>query len=181
MSGRIDVHQHIIPARYQAYLDEVGVTAAGLAAPAWSEDLMLASMDKYEVETAILSLSMPGVHFGDDMKACAMAREVNEFAADLAARRPERFGLFATLTLPDVEGSLTELAYAFDELGADGVILLANVGGLYLGNPRFEAVLAELDRRRAIVFLHPSQMPGPPPRGYRPTSRTSSWTAPGPR
>lgn len=168
MSGRIDVHQHLIPPRYQAKLDDLGLTAGGLPAPAWSEDLALTAMDAHAVETGIVSVSTPGVHFGDDNDARALARHVNEFAAELAGRRNGRFGFFATLTLPDVDGAIAEAEYALDELHADGVILLANIDGHYLGDPRFEPLLAELDRRRATVFVHPSKLPGPPAEGVPP-------------
>lgn len=168
MSGRIDVHNHLIPPRYQARLDERGLTAGGLPAPAWSEDLALAAMDAHGVETAIVSVSTPGVHLGDDAEARELARHVNEYAAELAARHPGRFGFFATVTLPDVEGALAETAYAFDELHADGLILLANVDGRYLGDPEFEPLLAELDRRHAVVFVHPSKLPGPAADGIPP-------------
>ncbi|MFD9667193.1 amidohydrolase family protein [Rhodococcus sp. NPDC059968] len=168
MSDRIDVHNHIIPPRYRARLDELGLTAGGLPSPDWSEDLALAAMDRHQIATAIVSVSTPGVHFGDDMRARHLAREVNEFAAELTERHPGRFGFFATLTLPDVEGSIAEAAYALDELGADGVILLANIGGTYLGDPAFEPLLTELDRRGTTVFVHPSKLPGPSAEGIPP-------------
>jgi aminocarboxymuconate-semialdehyde decarboxylase len=90
-----------------------------------------------------------------------MARRVNEYTADLVAKRPDRFGNFATLPVPDVDGALRELEHALDTLRADGVILLANYAGKYLGDAAFEPLWAELDRRRAIVFVHPGQPPLP--------------------
>jgi len=117
-------------------------------------------MDERGVETSILSVSTPGVHLGDDAEARAHAREVNEFAAKVVHDHPTRFGLFATLTLPDVDGALAELAYAFDTLRADGIVLLANSQGLYLGDPRFDPLFDELNRREAVVFVHPSILPG---------------------
>jgi predicted TIM-barrel fold metal-dependent hydrolase len=98
-----------------------------------------------------------------------MARRVNEYAAEVVAAHSDRFGLFATLTLPDVEGAIAEAAYAFDVLGADGVVLLASVGGVYVGDPAVDALFDELNRRRAVVFIHPSALaglaplPGAPP------------------
>jgi predicted TIM-barrel fold metal-dependent hydrolase len=117
-------------------------------------------MDARGVETAILSVSTPGVHLGDDAEARARAREVNECAAKVVHDHPARFGFFATLALPDVEGALAELAYALDTLRADGVVLLANSRGVYLGDPRFDPLFDELNRRRAVVFVHPSTLPG---------------------
>jgi len=90
-----------------------------------------------------------------------MARRVNEYTTDLVADRPDRFGHFATLPLPDIDSALLELEYAFDTLRADGVILVGNYGDKYLGDVLFEPLWAELDRRRAVVFVHPG-LPLPP-------------------
>jgi predicted TIM-barrel fold metal-dependent hydrolase len=89
------------------------------------------------------------------------AREVNEFCAEVVAARPDRFGFFATLTLPDVEGALAEARYALDTLLADGIVLLANNDGRYLGDPGFEPLLGFLHHRRAVVFIHPGDLPAP--------------------
>src|ERR1700726_1856173 len=88
-----------------------------------------------------------------------MARRVNEYTADLVAKRPDRFGHFSTLQLPDVDGALQELEHALGTFRADGVILLANYSGKYLGEAAFEPVWAELDRRQAVVYVHPGQPP----------------------
>jgi len=129
-------------------------------------------MDDHEIATGMLAVSTPGVHLEASKKvdpaARAMAREVNEFAAQVAHDHPGRFGFFATLTLPDVDGALAEARYAFDTLGACGVILLANTHGRYLGGQDDEPLLAELNRRRAVVFVHPSTLPGPPIEGVPP-------------
>ena len=94
------------------------------------------------------------------MEARLRAREVNEYSAEVVAARPERFGFFATLTLPDVEGALAEARYALDTLLADGIVLLANNDGRYLGDPGFEPLLEFLHHRRAVVFIHPGELPG---------------------
>jgi 6-methylsalicylate decarboxylase len=161
--GRIDTHHHVVPASYAAWLKRKGVEAGGLPIPDWSLDSTLALMDKYRIQTAILSVSTPGVHLGDDVEARDKAREVNEFAADLAREHPARFGFFATLCLPDVKGSLDELTHAFDELHADGVVLLANSRGIYLGDRLFDPLFDELNRRKAVVFVHPSFLYGVEP------------------
>jgi len=108
----------------------------------------------------IMSISTPGVHLGDDSEARETAREVNEYAAEIVRKYPTRFGFFATLCLPDVKGSIDELAYAFDTLHADGVVLLANSRGIYLGEKVFDPLFDELDKRNAVVFVHPSQLYG---------------------
>jgi predicted TIM-barrel fold metal-dependent hydrolase len=161
--GRIDTHHHVVPAPYAAWLKRKGVAAGGLPIPEWSADSAIAVMDKYRIQTAIMSVSTPGVHLGDDAEAREKAREVNEFAAEVVRRHPDRFGFFATLCLPDVKGSLDELAYAFDRLHADGVVVLANSRGIYLGDTRFDPLFDELNRRKAVVFVHPSQLYGVEP------------------
>jgi len=161
--GRIDTHHHIVPASYAAWLRKKGLEAGGLPIPEWSTDSAIALMDKYRIQTAIMSISTPGVHLGDDDEAREKAREVNEYAADAVRKHPSRFGFFATLCLPDVKGSLDELAYAFDKLHADGVVLLANSRGIYLGDRSFDPLFDELNRRKAVVFIHPSQLYGVDP------------------
>jgi len=163
---RIDVHQHVVPPAYAEWLRSKGIQeAGGRELPSWSVDDAVRLMDDHDIATAVVSISTPGVHLDaskrEDPIARAKAREVNEFAARLACDYPQRFGFFATLPLPDVDGALHEATYALDTLRASGVILLANTHGRYLGAPEDEPLFAELNRRRAIVFVHPSTLPGP--------------------
>ncbi len=157
-SGLIDVHAHLLP---DFYVQQA--TAAGHAHPdgmggwpTWSVQAHLDLMDRNGIDTAMLSMSSPGVHFGDDDAARLLARRVNEYTAELTRDHPGRFGNFVSLPLPDVDGSLEEIAFAFDELDADGVALLTHTHGVYLGDQRLDPVFAELDRRRTVVFLHPT-------------------------
>ncbi|WP_328737811.1 amidohydrolase family protein [Streptomyces bobili] len=157
-SGLVDVHAHLLP---DFYVQQA--TAAGHAHPdgmggwpSWSVTAHLDLMDRNGIETAMLSISSPGVHFGDDKTARLLARRVNEYAAELTRDHPGRFGNFVSLPLPDVDGTLEEIPWAFDELGADGVALMTHTHGMYLGDERLDPVFAELDRRRAVVFLHPT-------------------------
>ena len=119
-TARIDTHHHIVPPTYAAWLARQGLDAGGRAIPAWLPESALELMGRLGVERAIVSVSTPGVHLGDDAEARRWAREVNEYAARVCADRPASFGFFATLTLPDVDGAIAEAAHAFDVLGADG-------------------------------------------------------------
>jgi len=157
MSNRIDVHHHLVPPFWAEALSGHGGDPSGWHSPAWSADTSLAFMDAQRIATAVLSLTAPGVTGWETAGRREMARRVNEFGAELVARRPDRFGTFATLPLPDLEGALRELEYAFDELCADGVVLLSNYAGHYLGDPAFRPLWSELDRRAAVVFIHPAK------------------------
>src|SRR5262245_2335230 len=117
-------------------------------------------MQENEIETSILSVAEPGVEPGELNEARQMARRLNEFAAKVVTENPSRFGFLATLMLPDVDGSLAEAAYAFDHLHADGVILYGNSQGVYLGDPKFDPLMDELNRREAVIFVHPSELAG---------------------
>lgn len=161
MPQRIDTHHHIVAPFYRDWLAEKGVDAGGLPVPQWSAEADLALMDDLGIETAILAVSTPGVEPGAPDEARSMARRLNEYAAEVVRVHPGRFGFFATLTLPDLDGALEELAYAFDELGADGVALHAHSAGTYLGQPAFDELFDELDRRGAVAFIHPAELPGP--------------------
>ena len=170
--GRIDVHQHFLPPEFVTALNGHTSGVPGWkpewGLPSWSAKGALAMMDEHETATGVLSLSTPGTHFGDNAEALALATTVNEVHAELVKDRPDRFGMFATVPLPDVDGSLAVISHAFDDLNADGVVLLANAQGTYLGDPSFEPVMAELDRRAAVVFVHPGSLPSPPVDGVHP-------------
>ncbi|GAA5169450.1 amidohydrolase family protein [Amycolatopsis dongchuanensis] len=159
MPGRIDVHQHLLPARYTKALEDNGVTAGGWPTPSWSPGAATTMMDAAGIATGMLSISAPGVHFGDDAAARDLAREINDFQAELVKDVPDRFGHFAVLPLPDFDGAVTEAVRALDDLHADGVVLLSNARGHYLGDPAYETLWTELATRRAVVFVHPAEPP----------------------
>lgn len=160
---RIDVHQHLMPPFYARAMEANGGDPSDSPMPKWSPALAIDYMDSHEIGTGILSLSSPSVVGWSGKGRCEMARRVNEYTADLVANRPDRFGNFATVPLPDVEGALEEIAYAFDTLQADGVLLLANYLGKYLGDRLFDPIWEELSRRQAVVLIHPGVTPGQPP------------------
>jgi aminocarboxymuconate-semialdehyde decarboxylase len=114
-------------------------------------------MDAQKIQAGVLSLTAPSVTGWNGSARRDMARRVNEYAAGLMQNRPDRFGNFATLPLPDIDGTLQEIANAFDLLNADGVVLMTNYDGRYLGDPMFEPLWAELNRRHATVFIHPAK------------------------
>src|SRR5262245_23029722 len=154
---RIDVHHHIMPTWYVEEAKSMGAKdGGGVEFPAWTVESGLALMDRKGIKTAITSIATPGVHFGDDAKARSLARRANEFSARLVADHPDRFGAFAVLPLPDVDGALEELAYATDTLKLDGVALLTSVNDKYLGNPAYDALFDEMNRRKSVIFLHPN-------------------------
>ena len=155
---RIDVHTHFLPDYYHDALVAAGITQPdGMPQiPAWSEAAALAAMDRLEVATAMLSISSPGVHFGDDRAARELSRRLNETAAQLVRARPDRFGFFAVTPLPDVEDAVAEACHALDALGADGVVLETNHHGVYLGDDRLAPLYTELNRRKAVIFVHPT-------------------------
>ncbi|HHR3897959.1 TPA: amidohydrolase family protein [Salmonella enterica] len=156
---KIDTHQHIVPPFYKKWLEKNGIDAGGLPVPEWTVEGAISLMDDNSIRKGILSVSTPGVHLGDNTEARTKAREVNEFSAEIVDQHPSRFGYFATLTLPDVEGAIEEALYAFEKLNAAGVVLLTNVRGEYLGEDKFSPLMEELNRLNATVFIHPSELP----------------------
>ena len=155
----IDTHHHMLPDFFWRETDNAHAPVGGLAPLRWSTEATLSFMDDAGIDVAVVSLSTPGVHTGDSAKASALARRCNEFAAELVHARPDRFAGFACIPLPDVDASLEELSYAIDVLGLDGVVLFTNSNGVYLGDAALEAVFEELERRQAVVFVHPNPSP----------------------
>jgi predicted TIM-barrel fold metal-dependent hydrolase len=153
--GLIDVHHHILPPEYRFAPGLVYDSPGNISRP-WTPEMSLEDMDKGGVETAITSMSSPNVWFGDNALRTRLARVCNEYAATMARDHPGRFGLFASLPMPDVDASLREIEHAFDVLGADGAVFLTSLNGKYPGDPVFTPVLEELNRRKAVVYTHPT-------------------------
>ncbi|MGH7088538.1 MAG: amidohydrolase family protein [Stellaceae bacterium] len=148
---RIDVHHHFFA---PDYLAAMGDNARRPEIRDWTVARTLEEMDRNGVGTALLSLSPPGIHVaGKDTPR--VARAVNDHAAKLRQTHPDRFGHFASVPMPDVAATLAEIAYALDEIKADGIQLMTSYGERWLGHPEFDPVFAELNRRKALVFVHP--------------------------
>lgn len=160
---RVDVHHHFVPQAYKNALGAMGAACPppGFMAPLrdWTPLRSLEEMDKAAIATSLLSITTPGIHFGDDAAARALARACNEAGARLVADHHSRFGLFAALPLPDIAASLAEIAYALDVLKADGIGLYTNYRAKWLGHSDFSPILEELDRRKAVAFVHPIAAP----------------------
>jgi 6-methylsalicylate decarboxylase len=158
----IDTHHHIYPSRYvaqnlQRLLDDASILPAS-AYQNWTPSLALEQMDKAGIETAITSITSPGVWFEGDSASDNRnrARDCNEFGATMMRDNPKRFGMFGAIPVPDIEGSLAEIAYIFDVLKLDGIGVLTSYAGKLLGDPAFDAVFDDLNRRKAKVFVHPT-------------------------
>ena len=158
---RIDVHHHILPPDYVAAVgdDRIGPLILAGRTPEWTPEMSVEAMDRHGIATAVTSISAPGLWFGDDEESVRLARLCNEYAAGIRRDHPGRFGVFASLPLPDVDASLAEIEYALNTLEADGIGLLTSYGDRYPGDPAFAPVFDELDRRGAVVYFHPTNAP----------------------
>ncbi len=148
---RIDVHHHYIPDAYVAALK-----AHKIRPVQWSVQMSLEELDKSGIATGMISPPPPGITFGDAAFRRKLARDINEAGAKMASDRPTRFRLLATLPFASVEDSLAEIAYAYDTLKADGISLMTSYNGKYLGDPSHWPILEELNRRKAVVYTHPT-------------------------
>jgi predicted TIM-barrel fold metal-dependent hydrolase len=157
----IDTHHHIYPPKYVGpNLDRLLKDSAALPASAytsWTPQFALDRMEKAGIATAIVSMTTPGVWFDDGKDAArTRARVCNEYGAQMIKDYPGRFGMFAAIPLPDMEGSLKEIEYALDTLKLDGIGVLTSYDGKLLGDAAFATVFDELNRRKAKVFVHPT-------------------------
>ncbi len=157
---RIDIHHHILPPEYLSSLAKIDiVTVDNTNFPPWNPEQSLALMDRQNIAIAITSISSPGIFFGDIEFTKNLARLCNRYSANLIKKYPNRFGSLAILPLPDIEASLHELEYALGTLKLDGVGMLTNINGKYIGDPEFEDLFSALDRRNTVVFIHPNSPP----------------------
>ncbi len=152
-----DMHHHINPKIYEDELRKLGIDKVnGLNHPKWSEKMMLKWMKELGMERVIMSISTPGVHFGDDFHSRKLCRKLNEYMASLVGKYPNKVGAFAVVPLPDVEGAIEELKYALDVLKLDGIGLLSNMNFNYLGNREFKKFYEEANKRNVTIYVHPT-------------------------
>lgn len=162
-SGFIDVHHHVVPPWYREAVTQ-NYPDLYMHLPAWSVESDGELMEHQGMATAILSLSDPGVFFADQALASKLARRYNEFVAKLIAQFPRHYGAFGVLPLPDTQAATEAAVYALDTLKLDGIGLLSNYRGFYLSDEGTDELFSELNRRHAVVFLHPAE----PPEGTSP-------------
>lgn len=150
---RIDVHHHFVPPKYKEEVNKKRPMQPVMQN--WTVQGSIDDMDKAGTQVALVSITTPGLHFGSVDEARRLARISNEYAMEMMRNYPGRFGLFASLPWPDVDGSLAEIEYVLDTLKADGVGMFTSYGNKWLGHPDFAPLFAELNRRKAVVYTHP--------------------------
>ena len=156
----IDVHQHVIPDIYKNELARVGVLGSGENSwPDWSVARQLELADELGIDAILMSIASPGAYFGDIEFTKRLVKACNETMARIVADHPTRYGAMGFVSLPDVETACRDVGYALDVLKLDGINLQTHTGSRYLGHPEEEELYAELDRRRAVVFVHPQRPP----------------------
>ena len=165
-AGIVNVHHHFLPAFYmEAIAEKLAMGRGRQRAAGWTPQADVEQMDAAGIARSIASISIPGVWFGDVALSRKLSRDWNEFAAKVVRDHPRRFGFFAAIAPPDIDGALAEIEYAFDTLGADGIGLMSSYDRRWLGDPAFAPIMRELDRRKAVVFVHPATVEddaGPP-------------------
>jgi 6-methylsalicylate decarboxylase len=151
---RIDIHHHFAP---PAWVAEVkGRPLLQTANTTWTPEKSIEDLDRAGSAAAVISITNPGLWFGDNQTTARLARACNDYGAKLVQQYPKRFGLLAAMPLPDIDAALKEIAYAYDTLKVDGVGLFTSYGDRWLGNAAFRPVMEELNRRKAVVHVHPT-------------------------
>lgn len=156
---RIDVHHHMLPPEYANLTREriLEITSGDATVLKWTPNVTLEQMEQFGIASCILSLPVPGAWFAGKENSRKLARISNEYGARLTKDFPGKFGVFAALPLPDVDASLAEIEYAFDTLEAHGAYLQTSYDDKWPGDAAFAPVFDELNRRKAIVFVHPTE------------------------
>lgn len=154
----IDVHQHVIPNVYKDALARINVLGSGENRwPAWSVERQLELMDELGIDATLISIASPGAYFGDLEFTKRLVKACNEAMEQIVSDNPRRFGAMGFVSLPDVEAACRDVEYVLDVLKLDGINLQTHTGHRYLGHSEEDELYAELDRRRAVVFVHPQR------------------------
>jgi 6-methylsalicylate decarboxylase len=157
--GKIDVHFHLIPQFFRDAVHDAGLMLPTASYPNWSPELALGLMDEHKIAVAIASLVWPGAGFLPGDKAVAFARRCNDYAADLIAKHPRRFGCFGTLPMHDMDAAIAEARYCLETLRFEGIGLFASYGERFLGDSAFDPLMSYLNGAKAVVHVHPSLHP----------------------
>ena len=160
MSGQkvTDFHAHPVTQGFREAMVDLGIDVLaddGFPLPSWSAEQHLAFMDEAGIAYTVLSAPTPHIHNGNDEKSCKAARKINEEIAAICEKHIDRLAFTAALPLPCVKGAIEEAAHAMDTLGAVGVKVPTNANGVYLGDKSFGPLMEELNRRKALVIIHP--------------------------
>lgn len=155
-----DLHHHIVPDFYVEEMKKMGISVAGIKWPTWNAKASIKMMDSFYIEKSFLSLSTPGVYFENTDFSQNLNRRCNEYISSIISEYPDRFGGFGSVTLPDVPNALLEAEYALNSLKLDGIALMSNVNGHYLGDESYKPFYEEMNRRKAIIYVHPNEVPG---------------------
>jgi predicted TIM-barrel fold metal-dependent hydrolase len=154
---RIDLHHHVLPPKWiDAARSHKPDNTWGPEIVGWTPAIAIEQMDRHRIAYAVTELGLPGVWWAPPDQAASLARYCNDYVADMQRTYPGRFGMFATIPLPHVDVTLKEIAYAYDTLHADGIGLITSYGPLWPGDQTFEPVWQELNRRRAVIHVHPT-------------------------
>jgi 6-methylsalicylate decarboxylase len=158
--GAIDVHHHFLPPGYveqaREFVARTWPAMRGVYGVAWTPERSIEEMDRHGIASAVVSISSPGVSFADASTTVRLSRLVNDYGASMKRDHPQRFGFFASLPLPDIERTLAEIEYALDTVHADGIGLMTSYRDRWPGHPSFAPIFDELNRRKAVVYFHPT-------------------------
>ena len=160
-SRKIDFHAHAILPSYVEGLKKLKIDAQfeeGFPLPKWSVDEHLKFMDDAGIDFTILSMATPHIYNGKKFEKISIevARQINEEFSAICKKFPDKFGFVATIPMPSVEGSIEEIKFSTEKLGALGVKVASNSDGIYLGDEILDPIFEELNRKKSLVILHPS-------------------------